>query len=152
MAAYEGGARRRRPPPPLSKPRAALLALAQQDAEHYLRGAGAEGLTEAIRAPLNHLRLLDHRLWQVPAVAYLYKHPDDGEQALKFFQMLERLAYAMMLHFTTASARQKRYQKLTQLIQGDKPLFDRSSPLRFAKDEQKKVRERMTGRFATFGN
>ena len=50
MAAYEGGARRRRPPPPLSKPRAALLALAQQDAEHYLRGAGAEGLTEAIRA------------------------------------------------------------------------------------------------------
>ena len=49
MAAYEGGARRR-PPPPLSKPRAALLALAQQDAEHYLRGAGAEGLTEAIRA------------------------------------------------------------------------------------------------------
>ncbi len=108
-------------------------------------------LTEAIRAPLNHLRLLDHRLWQVPAVAYLYKHPDDGEQALKFFQMLERLAYAMMLHFTTASARQKRYQKLTQLIQGDKPLFDRSSPLRFAKDEQKKVRERMTGRFATFG-
>ena len=80
-------------------------------------------LTEAIRAPLNHLRLLDHRLWQVPAVAYLYKHPDDGEQALKFFQMLERLAYAMMLHFTTASARQKRYQKLTQLIQGDKPLF-----------------------------
>ena len=49
MAAYEGGARRR-PPPPLSKPRAALLALAQQDAEHYLRGAGAEGLAEAIRA------------------------------------------------------------------------------------------------------
>ena len=49
MAAYEGGARRR-PPPPLSKPRAALLALAQQDAEHYLRGAGAEGLSEAIRA------------------------------------------------------------------------------------------------------
>ena len=42
----------------------------------------------------NALRLLDHRLWQVPAVAYLYKHPDDGEQALKFFQMLERLAYA----------------------------------------------------------
>ena len=38
------------PPPPLSKPRAALLALAQQDAEHYLRGAGAEGLAEAIRA------------------------------------------------------------------------------------------------------
>ena len=49
MAAYEGGARRR-PPPPLRKPRAALLALAQQDAEHYLRGAGAEGLAEAIRA------------------------------------------------------------------------------------------------------
>ena len=49
MAAYEGGARRR-PPPPLSKPRAAILALAQQDAEHYLRGAGAEGLSEAIRA------------------------------------------------------------------------------------------------------
>ena len=49
MAAYEGGARRR-PPPPLSKPRAALLALAQQDAEHYLRGAGADGLAEAIRA------------------------------------------------------------------------------------------------------
>ena len=49
MAAYEGGARRR-PPPPLRKPRAALLALVQQDAEHYLRGAGAEGLAEAIRA------------------------------------------------------------------------------------------------------
>ena len=49
MAAYEGGARRR-PPPPLRKPRAALLALAQQDAEHYLRGAGADGLAEAIRA------------------------------------------------------------------------------------------------------
>lgn len=108
-------------------------------------------LTEAIRAPLNHLRLLDHQLWRVPAVAYLYKHPDDGEQALQFFQMLERLAYAMMLHFTTAGARQKRYQKLTQLIQNDKPLFDKGSPLRFSKDEVKKVRERLTGRFATFG-
>ncbi|WP_300390114.1 DUF262 domain-containing HNH endonuclease family protein [Henriciella sp.] len=108
-------------------------------------------LTEAIKAPLNHLRLLDHQLWRVPAVAYLYKHPDDGEQALKFFQMLERLAYAMMLHFTTASARQKRYQKLTQLIQNDKPLFEKGSPLLFSKDEVRKVRERMTGRFATFG-
>ena len=51
----------------------------------------------------------------------------------------------------TSSARQKRYQKLTQLIQSDKPLFDKGSPLRFSRDEVKKIRERLTGRFATFG-
>ncbi|WP_300375986.1 DUF262 domain-containing HNH endonuclease family protein [Henriciella sp.] len=106
---------------------------------------------EQLRATLNHLRLLDHQIWRVPAVAYLYHYPGNGVETLRFFQLLERLAFAMMLNFTTAGARQKRYQKLTQLILNGKPLFEKSSPLRFSKDERKKVRERMMGRYATFG-
>ena len=48
MAHFEGGGRRP-PPPVLRRPRAEVLALAQKDAEAYLREAGTDGLAEAIR-------------------------------------------------------------------------------------------------------
>ena len=97
------------------------------------------------------MRLLDHQLWRAPAVAYLYKHPGDAETILHFLRLLERFAYAMMLHLTTPNARQKRYNKLTKMILDDRPLFEKSSPLYFSRDDHKKIRERMSGRFATYG-
>ncbi|WP_158085644.1 DUF262 domain-containing protein [Henriciella aquimarina] len=117
-----------------------------------LKGDSESGeLSELIRAPLNHLRLLDHQQWRAPAVGFLYKYPDNPETTLRFFKLLERFAYAMMLDHTTANSRQKRYNKLTKLILEGKPLFEKNSPLYFSRDDQKKIRDRMTGRYATFG-
>lgn len=104
----------------------------------------------AIKAPLDHLRLIDHSLWKVPAVAYIYHNPDDGQAALDFFNKLERFAYVMMLHVTERGPRQKRYQKVTQAILSGKPLTNGSGPLYFSKDDVRKVRDRLTGRFGNF--
>lgn len=107
-------------------------------------------LSEAVKAPLDHVRLIDHGLWRVPAVAYLYHNPTDGEQALKFFKLFERFVFVMMLHVTDRNPRQKRYSKLTQAIISGKSLFDGGSPLFFSKDDQRKLRDRLTGRFGNF--
>ncbi|WP_084418183.1 DUF262 domain-containing protein [Henriciella litoralis] len=106
--------------------------------------------TDQVRTPLNHLRLLDHQLWKVPALAYLYHHPDDGEGAAKFFQLLERFGYCMMLHATSSSARQKMYSRLTKAILDKKPLYGRGGPFYFSREDQKKIRDRMVGRFGNF--
>lgn len=103
-----------------------------------------------IKTAIDHLRLIDHALWKVPAVAYLYRNTTDGADALHFFQKLERFAYAMMLYFTNSEARQKRYRRLTQEILSDKPLFERSGQLEFTRDDEKKIRDRLTGRFSNF--
>ncbi|MGB3624242.1 MAG: HNH endonuclease family protein, partial [Henriciella sp.] len=104
----------------------------------------------AIKAPLDHLRLIDHSLWKVPAVAYIYQNPKDGAQALEFFKKLERFAYVMMLYVTDRGPRQKRYQKVTQAILAGKPLLNGGGPLYFSKDDVRKVRDRLTGRFGNF--
>ncbi|MEQ9315414.1 MAG: DUF262 domain-containing HNH endonuclease family protein [Henriciella sp.] len=104
----------------------------------------------AIKEPLDHLRLIDHSLWKVPAVAYIYHKPDDGAKALEFFGKLERFAYVMMLHVTDRGARAKRYQKVTQAILSGKPLLNGNGPLYFSKDDARRVRDRLTGRFGNF--
>ncbi|GGB66600.1 DUF262 domain-containing protein [Henriciella pelagia] len=104
----------------------------------------------AVKTALDHLRLIDHSLWKVPAVAYLYHNSHKEDEALKFFQLLERFAFVMMLHITDRTPRQKRYTKLTQTILAGKPLLDGKSVLHFSKDDQKKVRDRLSGRFGNF--
>ncbi|MEM5516564.1 DUF262 domain-containing HNH endonuclease family protein [Henriciella sp. AS95] len=106
--------------------------------------------SEEIKTALDHLRLIDHGLWRVPAVAYLYNNGHDSEEALKFFRLLERFAFVMMLHITDRTPRQKRYTKLTQSVLGGKQLFDGKSVLYFSKEDQKKVRDRLGGRFGNF--
>lgn len=106
--------------------------------------------SDAVRAPLNHLRLLDHHLWRVPALAYLYQNREDGEAAAAFFRLLERFGYAMMLYVTNSDARRKQYARLTRAILDNKPIFHRNGPLNFSRDDKRRIRERLTGRFVNF--
>lgn len=106
--------------------------------------------SEAVKSPLDHLRLLDHHLWRVPALAYLYNYREDGAAAAEFFSHLERFGYAMMLYVTNSDARRKQYGRLTKAILDGKPLFHRNGPMNFSRDDARKVRERLTGRFGNF--
>jgi hypothetical protein len=108
------------------------------------------GHSAAVKVPLDHLRLLDHHLWRVPALAYLYKDEGNGETAADFFRLLERFGYAMMLYVTNSDARRKQYARLTKAILDGKPLFHRNGPLNFSKEDSRKIRERLTGRFSNF--
>lgn len=104
----------------------------------------------AVKAPLDHLRLLDHHLWRVPALAYLYNQRTDGAAAAEFFAQLERFGYAMMLYVTNSDARRKQYGRLTKAILDGRPLLHRNGPMNFSRDDARKIRERLTGRFGNF--
>lgn len=104
----------------------------------------------AVRGPLNHLRLLDHQLWRVPALAYLYRQRENGEEAAIFFSLLERFGYVMMLNVTNSDARRKQYARLTKAILDGKPLFHRNGALNFSREDKRRIRERLTGRFVNF--
>lgn len=116
-----------------------------------LRGEPDYGaFSEAVRSPINHLRLLDHHLWRVPALAYLYRQRENGAEAAEFFSLLERFGFVMMLYVTNSDARRKQYARLTKAILDGKPLFHRNGPLNFSREDKRRIRERLTGRFVNF--
>ena len=107
--------------------------------------------SDAVARPLNHLRALDHHLWRAPALKFLVEHKDDPEQAVAFFEGLERLGYAMMLVVTNRDHRLKRYGKVADAVGNPTALFAKNGPFALNKDERRKIQERLRSRFATFG-
>ncbi len=105
----------------------------------------------AIAIALNHLRLLDHQLWRAPALRFLVQSDGDPNTALAFFTRLERYAFAMMLVVTDRRQRLKRYGKIADAVDQTELLLSSKGPMSLSRDEQKKMKNRLLGRFGSFG-
>jgi len=112
-----------------------------------------EGLDETVNRYLTHLRTLDHHMWRAPALKFLVEYMDAPDMLPDFFRHLERLGFLMQLVVLNREQRNKRYRKVIDAIDVRKPINygSRLGPFPVTKDEARKMRERLLGRFATFG-
>ncbi len=99
---------------------------------------------------LNQLRVLEQMNWRAPALKFIVECGLNHPNAPAFFEQLERLAYVLQLTQHDREARQKRFGRISDAIPGDRNLVSKNGPMAITKDEARKVRERLTGRFATF--
>ena len=100
---------------------------------------------------LNQMRALDQNSWRAPALKFLVERGADDPSAPEFFAKLERLAFVIMLVVTDRDQRNRRFNKVMDAITNDRVLFSKNGPLAVDRTDSKKARERMQGRFATFG-
>lgn len=100
---------------------------------------------------INRMRALDHTGWRAPALKFLVNRRHDTENAEEFFRQLERLAYTLALITPKAEQRNKRYRRVAEGVDNISTLFSRSGPLHIAREDVRKLHERLQGRFATFG-
>lgn len=107
-------------------------------------------LSEAVKVPLNHLRLIDHQLWRAPALRFLVTHDGNPQTALEFFTKLERFAYAMMLVVTDRKQRLRRYGRIADSTENISSLLSPRGPLSLSRDEKRKMEARLLGRFGSF--
>ena len=106
---------------------------------------------KAISDKLNQLRALEQNSWRAPALKFLVERGVEDPEAPEFFTKLERLAYIIMLILPDRDQRNRRFSKVSEAVASRKSLNARSSPFAISKDEGRRTRERMMGRFATFG-
>ncbi len=108
-------------------------------------------LSEPIGAYVNRMRALDHHTWRAPALKFLVNHRHATNSAVEFFRRLERLAYCQQLITPKKDQRDRRYRRVVEALDNPRSVFADTSPLSITPEEAKKVRERLLGRFATFG-
>lgn len=105
-----------------------------------------------LRARLNRLRSLEHYGWRAPALHFIATRGLDDPSALSFFEGLERLGFTIQLIIHDRVKRTRRYRRVIESVTADRGFFkDRSDPFTISRDEGRKIRERLLGRFATFG-
>lgn len=111
------------------------------------------GKAGAVDRYMHRLRALDHQSWRASALKFLVENSENEKDAIQFFRDLERLGFVMQLVIHNREQRNKRYRKVIEAVETGKPanLYGRFGPFTISKDEARKVRERLTGRFATFG-
>lgn len=107
--------------------------------------------SEAIANCLHQMRALEQQNWRAPALHLLAERGPDDASAPEFFQQLERLAHVMQLLVHDRDQRGRRFARVTEAVKNDRVLLSKAGPLAISRDEGKKVRERLIGRFATFG-
>lgn len=107
--------------------------------------------TTFVRAKLNQLRALEHKNWRGAAIKFLVDRRDDHDAAPAFFQGLERLGHIVQLIIHDREARHKRYRRVLDLAGTNKEIDPEGGPFAISRDEAKKVKDRLHGRFATFG-
>ena len=100
---------------------------------------------------LNQMRALDQNSWRAPALKFLVERGVNDPKAPQFFTDLERLAFIIMLVVSDRDQRNRRFNKVLDAIDSDRALFARNGPFAIDRSDAKKARERMQGRFATFG-
>lgn len=108
-------------------------------------------LSPAIGAYVDRMRALDHLSWRAPALKFLVDYRGATDHAVEFFRRLERLAYCLQLIIPKKDQRDRRYRRVVEALGHQRTIFSEGSPLSITRDEAKKVRERLLGRFATFG-
>lgn len=106
---------------------------------------------KAVSMYLNRLRVLEASTWRAPAIKFLATRGVEDPGAPEFFKMLERLGYKIQLIIPDREQRNRRYRKIIDAVHSDKSLYGRGSPFLVSKDESRRMRERLLGRFATFG-
>ena len=100
---------------------------------------------------LNQLRALEQQSWRAPALKFLVERGIDSPIAPQFFTGLERLGYVIQLILHDKDQRNKRFNKVSDAVTNERALLAKNGPFAITKDEARKVRERLLGRFATFG-
>lgn len=109
--------------------------------------------SDIVNSHLHRLRSLDHQSWRAPAIKFLVEKRSNPKLAVEFFSNLERLGFVIQLIIHNRDHRNKRYRRVIDTIDAAKvtSFFSRSGPFTISKEEARKVRERLNGRFATFG-
>lgn len=113
-----------------------------------LQGGATAGV---VSDKLNQMRALDQNSWRAPALKFLVERGVNDPMAPDFFTHLERLSFIIMLVVTDRDQRNRRFNKVMEAISNDRVLFAKNGPLSIDKSDARKARERMLGRFATFG-
>lgn len=108
-------------------------------------------LSAPIAAYVNRMRALDHQSWRAPALKYLVNYRAPTNAAVEFFRQLERLGYMLQLVVPKKDQRDKRYRRVVEALDSPQTILTEGSPLFITRDEARKMRERLMGRFATFG-
>ncbi|MEM0985524.1 MAG: DUF262 domain-containing HNH endonuclease family protein [Pseudomonadota bacterium] len=111
---------------------------------------GAQAVARGINDYLNRMRAIDHSGWKAPSLKFLMERGVADPASEEFFWGLERLAYVIQLVVHKREQRDRRYRRVIDAIGDDEVLFAPDGPLAIGKEEADKVRERLTGRFATF--
>ncbi|MFN3912089.1 DUF262 domain-containing protein [Hyphomonas sp.] len=107
--------------------------------------------SESIANCLHQMRALEQQNWRAPALHFLAERGPDDPSAPEFFQNLERLSFVMQLLIHDRDQRGRRFARVTEAVRNDRVLLSKSGPFAISRDEARKTRERLIGRFATFG-
>lgn len=107
--------------------------------------------SETVTTYLHRLRTLEHSGWRAPALKYLVERRNNAKTAPEFFRRLERLGFMIQLIIHDRDQRTKRYRKVMDAVASDRQLFARNGPLIVTRDEARRIKDRLLGRFATFG-
>lgn len=106
---------------------------------------------EVIANCLHQMRALEQQNWRAPALHFLAERGAHDAAAPEFFQSLERLAHIMQLLVHDRDQRSRRFARVTEAVRNDRVLLSKTGPFAISREEAKRTRERLIGRFATFG-
>ena len=124
------------------------------DAEEALQNCqlpGNDNPGPQIANAMRHLTGIEHALWRAATLKFIVERGHDLKAARQFFPLMERLAWAHQLVFTEKKQRERRYKRVIEAIDNDRVLFDGAGPLAIDRDEGRKIRERLLGRFTSIG-
>ncbi|MFN7054323.1 DUF262 domain-containing protein [Hyphomonas sp.] len=111
-------------------------------------GAAPEGVLDSI----NQLRALEHKTWRAPAIQFVVERGLADPMAGQFFAALERLSYISQIMVHDRELRNRKLSRIGEAVRNDRVLFAKNGPLSPPnRDETRKIRERLTIRFGTYG-
>jgi hypothetical protein len=107
--------------------------------------------SDVVADKLNQMRALEQQNWRAPALLFLAERGTEDPKAPEFFTRLERLAYVLMLLVHDREQRIRRLSRIVEAARNDRQLFASHGPFNISRDEARRARERLLGRFATYG-
>lgn len=111
----------------------------------------AGGAPQGVLDSINQLRALEHKTWRAPAIQFIVERGLTDPRAGDFFAGLERLSYISQIMVHDRELRNKKLARITEAVRNDKVLFGKNGPLSPQREDARKVRERLTARFGTYG-
>lgn len=109
------------------------------------------GAPRGVLDSINQLRALEHKTWRAPAIQFIVERGFADPMAAEFFASLERTSYISQVMVQEREARNKKLARITDAIRNDRVLFSKTGPFMVTRDEARKLRDRLTTRFGTYG-
>ena len=109
------------------------------------------GAPQGVLDSINQLRALEHKTWRAPAIQFIVERGFADPRAAEFFASLERTSYISQVMVQEREARNKKLARITDAIRNDRVLFSKTGPFMVTRDEARKLRDRLTTRFGTYG-